>query len=188
MFLGYKPDHILCSLPLGLNFDGRSAVIRSQQTHLTRALCRSMMAATNTTICVYNSGAVRLDDQLMGTISEYDILRCLPFKAELITIRVNSSVLVKVLNRGLMNINTGMFISYVGLEYNSIEEKWYLQSNQQLLDDDNLELIIVSIPYFHYNTELRSSSTILGNYTTMPRAFIDYLERTYPKPYHHKSS
>jgi len=146
------------------------------------------MDATNTTICVFNSGAVRLDDQLMGTISEYDILRCLPFITNLITIQVNSSILVKILNRGLMSLNTGMFISYGGLEYDAKTEKWYLQLNRQSLDDENLQLTIVSIPYFFHNTDLKHSSKILKTYTTMTRAFIDYLERTYSKPIHHKVS
>ena len=72
----------------GFNFDGRSAIIRSQQTHLTRALCYAMMNATNTTICLFNSGAIRVDDQLMGIITQYDILRCLPFPTSVITVRV----------------------------------------------------------------------------------------------------
>jgi len=144
------------------------------------------MDATNTTICVFNSGAIRIDDQLMGTISEYDILRCLPFTANLITIQVNGSTLVKILNRGLMSINTGMFISYAGLIYDAKQEKWYLESNRQSLDDDNLQLIFVSIPYFYHNTDLKYSSEILKAYTTMTRAFIDYLERTYTKTIHRK--
>jgi hypothetical protein len=147
-----------------------------------------MMNATNTTICVFNSGAIRLDDQLMGTITEYDILRCLPFAASLITVRINGSLLVKVLNRGLMNINTGMFVTYAGLEHNAKTEKWYLQSNHQLVDDGNLQFTIVSIPYFFHNTDLKYSSEMRTTSTTMTRAFIDYLERAYPKAIHHKPS
>ncbi|CAF1077333.1 unnamed protein product, partial [Rotaria sordida] len=134
---GYIPESIICVLPVGLNFDGRSAVIRAQQTHLTTALCNAMMDATNTTICVFNAGAIRVDDQLMGIITQYDVLRCLPFSANLISLRVNGTTLVKVLNRGLMMVNTGMFISYAGVEYDSREEKWYLQQNRQLIDNEN---------------------------------------------------
>ncbi|CAF2700447.1 unnamed protein product [Rotaria sp. Silwood2] len=183
---GFLPDRIVCILPPGFTFDGRSTIIRSQQSHLTRALCTAMMDATNTTICVFNAGAVRIDDQIMGTITQYDILRCLPFAASLITIRINGSALVKILNRGLMHINTGMFISYSGLEYDATREKWYLRSNRQLLDDENLSLTFVSIPYFFHNTDLRHSATILHTHITITRAFIDYLERTYHKSKHHQ--
>jgi hypothetical protein len=148
-----------------------------------------MMAATNTTICVFNSGAIRVDDQLMGTITEYDVLRCLPFASSLITVHVNSSMLIKVLTRGLMSINTGMFISYVGLEYDATKEKWFLQSTGQSLADENLRLTIVSIPYFFHNTDLKHAATISETSITMTRAFVNYLERTYPKPtIHHKPS
>jgi 2',3'-cyclic-nucleotide 2'-phosphodiesterase (5'-nucleotidase family) len=147
-----------------------------------------MMDATNTTICVFNSGAIRLDDQLMGTITEYDILRCLPFAANLVTVHVNGSLLVKVLNRGLTQINTGMFVTHAGVEYNAKTEKWYLESNQQLVDDENLQLTIVSIPYFVHHTELKTSSKMMHTSTLITRAFIDYLERTYGKGIHHKPS
>ncbi|CAF0753263.1 unnamed protein product [Adineta ricciae] len=185
---GYVPDRIVCVLPVGFNFDGRSAIIRSQQTHLTRALCYSMMNATKTNVCVLNSGAIRVDDQLMGTITQYDILRCLPFPTNLITVNINGSSLVKVLNRGLNQINTGMFVSYAGIEYNSTTEKWYLESTQQLLDDEHLQLNIVSIPYFYYNTDFKSTSVISKNFTSMTKAFIDYLERTYGKDKNHYRS
>ncbi|CAF3937824.1 unnamed protein product, partial [Rotaria magnacalcarata] len=160
---------------------GRSTVIRSQQTHLTNALCNAMMNAANTTICVFNAGAIRLDDQLMGTITQYDILRCLPFPTNIISLRVTGSVLVKALNRGLMNIHTGMFISYTGVQYDVRQEKWFLQSNHQPLDDESLVLTIVSIPYFMQNTELKYSSQMLAKHSTMTRAFIKYLEKIYTK-------
>jgi 2',3'-cyclic-nucleotide 2'-phosphodiesterase (5'-nucleotidase family) len=147
-----------------------------------------MMDVTETTICVFNSGAIRLDDQLFGIITQYDILRCLPFIANLTKIRVNGATLSKALDRGLKNINTGMFISYAGLEYNATTTKWSLQSNRQLIDDPNLQLTLVTIPYFIDNTDLKYTSEILGKYITITRAFIEYLERTYTKAIHHKPS
>jgi 5'-nucleotidase len=184
---GYLPERIISVLPPGLSFDGRSAIVRSQQTHLTRALCRAMMAATNTTICVFNSGAIRVDDQLMGTVTEYDVLRCLPFASNLVTVHVNSSMLVKVLTRGLMNINTGMFISYAGLDYDGVKEKWFLSSTGQSLDSADLQLTIVSIPYFYHHTDLKHTAMVTETSITMTKAFIHYLERAYPNLHtHHK--
>jgi 2',3'-cyclic-nucleotide 2'-phosphodiesterase (5'-nucleotidase family) len=146
------------------------------------------MEATNTTICVFNAGAIRLDDQLMGTITEYDILRCLPFPTNIVSLRLNGLTLVKALNRGLMNINTGMFISYAGVEYDPRLEKWFLQSNRQELEDENLILTIVSIPYFIYNTELKHASESLTTYKTLTVAVIDYLGKTYANTTHRISS
>jgi hypothetical protein len=163
-------------------------VIRSQQTHLTRALCNAMMDVANTTICVFNAGAIRLDDQLMGTITQYDILRCLPFPTNITSIRVNGLTLVKALNRGLRNINNGMFISYAGLEYDAVLEKWFLQSNRQSLADENLILTIVSIPYFIHHTELKHASEPVATYKTMTRAFIEYLEKIYANKKHRRLS
>jgi 5'-nucleotidase len=175
---------VVCVLPPGLSFDGRSAVIRSQQTHLTRSLCHAMMEATNTTVCVLNAGAIRLDDQLMGTITQYDILRCLPYATDIISLRVNGVTLVKALNRGLMNINTGMFISYAGVEYDPLAEKWFLQSDRQPIDNENLILTIVSIPYFIHHTELKYAAENLITYKTLTAAFIEYLEKVYANTTH----
>jgi hypothetical protein len=147
-----------------------------------------MMDVADTTICVFNAGAIRLDDQIMGTITQYDILRCLPFPTNIISIRVNGLTLVKALNRGLRSINTGMFISYSGVEYDAVAEKWFLRSNRQPLDDENLILTITSIPYFVHHTELKHSSGHLSTNTTMTRAFIDYLEKIYTKTKHHRLS
>lgn len=141
-----------------------------------------MMVAANASVCLLNSGAIRLDDQLMGTITEYDILRCLPFAANITVVRVNGSLLVKVLTRGLASIHTGMFISYAGLEYNAIKGKWFLPSTGQLLDDENLQLTVASIPYFFANSDLKQSSEFVQTPITITRAFIDHLERTFPKP------
>ncbi len=136
-----------------------------------------MMKVTNTTVYVFNAGAIRLDDQLMGTITQYDIVRCLPFSPDIITLPVNGLALVKILNRGLRNINTGMFISYAGIEYDSVTEKWFLQSNRQSLNNESLILTIVSIPYFMQHTELKHLSQNVTTYKTLTVAFIEYLEK-----------
>lgn len=146
------------------------------------------MEATNTTICVFNAGAIRIDDQLIGTITQYDILRCLPFAASLVTIRVNGSVLLKVLSRGLSNINTGMFISYAGIQHDTVADQWFTNDKQQLIEDNDTQYTIVSIPYFYHNTALFNSSTILGTHTTLTKAFITYLERVYKKTRRHTIS
>ena len=185
--LGFVPDRVICELPEGLIFDGRSASIRARQTHLTKALCDAMMFTTKTNVALINSGAIRIDDQLMGVITEYDILRCLPFPANLIIVKTTGATLVKALIRGQAMINTGTYVSYAGLIHNLTEEKWYLQSTGQPLDDENLEVEIVTIPYYQMNSVLKDASTVLKSYSSITRAFIDYLERIYKKSRHRKS-
>ena len=165
-----------------MNFDGRSAIIRAQQSHLTQALCRSMMDVTGASICVFNSGAIRIDDQLMDIITEYDILRCLPFVAEIISVKTSSNLLIKVLTRGLKDINTGMFPSYEGLEYDSIKNQWKITSTGQILDEENLTLDVVTIPYFQMNTQFKEITDITYTNVSLTRAFIEYLQRTYELP------
>ncbi|CAF1367573.1 unnamed protein product [Rotaria sp. Silwood1] len=89
----YVPERIICVLPAGFCFDGRSAVIRSQQTYLTSALCNARMDAANTTTCVFNVGAICVKSM----ITQYDVLSCLPFSANITSLRVHGSIFVKVL-------------------------------------------------------------------------------------------
>lgn len=180
-YLGYDPDDIVCVLPTGVSFDGRSAIIRTQQTALTEALCKAMMMETNTTICVFNSGAIRVDDQLIGTINQYDVLRCLPFPSNITSLNVRSATLVKILDEGLRLENSGMFISYAGVKYNKSANTWFLENTQQSLNDETLILRIATIPYFVEHTDLRRLPELSAQpttHSTMTRAFIKYLKKT----------
>ncbi|CAF0969915.1 unnamed protein product [Didymodactylos carnosus] len=177
---GFEPERIVCVLPPQMVFDGRSTVIRAQQSLLTDVLCKSMIHSSNASVCIFNSGAIRLDDTISGVITQYDILRCLPFPTDVIKLNVPGNVLNQVLNRGLNQIHTGMFISYNGLLYNVPHQQWLLESTGENIDNPNFIISVATIPYFHKNTELRNLP-VIGTYDTQTHSLISYLEKFYGK-------
>lgn len=181
MLSGFLPERTICTLPVGTSFDGRSSIIRAQQTHLTKALCRAMMATANVSVCIFNSGAIRIDDQLFGIITEYDILRCLPFAADVITVTASGSLINTVLTNAMREINTGMFASYEGVERDLKKDQWLLTKGRQPIDDASLTIEIVTIPYFYHNTLLKQVGTFHNTTQPITRAFISYLEKAFVK-------
>ncbi len=53
-----------------------------------------------------NSGSIRIDDVLSGTITEYDVLRMLPFGGEVFVVEMTGKLLAEILDPGL-GINKG---------------------------------------------------------------------------------
>ncbi len=112
--------------------DGRESSIRNFQTNLGEIISKSLTSAFGGVDCgIFNSGSVRIDDQLMGNITELDILRVLPFGGKALKVKMKGRLLERTLNQGLKNKGSGGFLQWDG----SIKfEKgaWYI--NGKFLD------------------------------------------------------
>jgi 5'-nucleotidase len=79
--MGFDPDQVLMTTTEPL--DGRESSIRngSYQPH---PLVTSAVTATapRSELTIFNSGSIRVDDQLMGPITQYDVLRTLPLRRQ----------------------------------------------------------------------------------------------------------
>jgi 2',3'-cyclic-nucleotide 2'-phosphodiesterase (5'-nucleotidase family) len=80
-------------------------------------------AAKNAKIAVFNSGAIRLDDELRGAITEYDIIRTLPFGGKIVEAEMKASLLQKVLEGGMKRTGAGSFPQFAGIEYDSVKRQ-----------------------------------------------------------------
>ena len=70
-------------MPPGIELDGRSASVRNYGTLLTKYCCECMINATaesGTIVGIFDSGQIRIDDILRGKLTQYDILRTLPYE------------------------------------------------------------------------------------------------------------
>lgn len=110
----------------GETLDGKEAHVRSQSTNLTRLVVKSMEAACpEADVAIVNSGSIRVDDELHPPISQYDILRTMPFGGAIVEVDMEGSLLSKILSIGLTNIGTGGFLQYSEkLTHN--EGKWFI--------------------------------------------------------------
>lgn len=112
---GLNPDEVVTVLKEPL--DGLEEDIRYKPTNLGAVIAQSMLSlCEKCKAAIFNSGAVRIDDKLYGEITQYDIIRTLPFGGKIIEVEMKGSLLEKILNTGLNNVGNGGFLQYTRIE------------------------------------------------------------------------
>ncbi|HEU4632642.1 MAG TPA: bifunctional metallophosphatase/5'-nucleotidase, partial [Flavisolibacter sp.] len=97
----------------GTPLDGREAEVRSHPTNLTRLVIFAMQeAAPQADVVLMNSGSIRVDDVLPMPITEYDIIRTLPFGGGIREADMKGSLLIRTLEQGLKNRGIGGYLQY----------------------------------------------------------------------------
>jgi 2',3'-cyclic-nucleotide 2'-phosphodiesterase (5'-nucleotidase family) len=120
---GFDPDQVVAIVAEPL--DGRESSIRHRQTNLGTAVAHSMLAAAKSArIAIFNSGSIRLDDQLSGTITQYDIIRTLPFGGKILEVEMKGSLLQQALDAGRKNSGRGGYLQYAGVGFDSSQNTW----------------------------------------------------------------
>lgn len=109
--LGFSANRVI--VQTGEPLDGRELVIRSQPTNLGKLITNSMAAAAPLAdVAILNSGSIRVDDVLQMPVTEYDIIRTLPFGGAIREVEITGALLVKVLEQGKKNVGNGGFLIY----------------------------------------------------------------------------
>ncbi|MEK7251318.1 MAG: bifunctional metallophosphatase/5'-nucleotidase [Bacteroidota bacterium] len=120
---GFNPEEVVATLKEPL--DGRESSIRYRQTNLGSLIAKAMVAAAkNAKIAVFNSGSIRLDDQLSGVATQYDIIRTMPFGGKIVEAEMKGSLLQKLLDAGASNVGKGGFLQYEGVVFDSTKKAW----------------------------------------------------------------
>ncbi|HJY63431.1 MAG TPA: bifunctional metallophosphatase/5'-nucleotidase [Ignavibacteria bacterium] len=98
--------------------DGREQVVRNELCALGYLIATSMLQASPGSDCaVFNSGAIRIDDVLYGEITQYDIIRILPFGGKILQVEMKGELLKKIMDTGWNNKGNGGFLQFAGIEY-----------------------------------------------------------------------
>ncbi|CAF1387131.1 unnamed protein product [Rotaria sordida] len=117
--VGFHPNRTVSCLLSSIELDGRFASVRNFPTLLSNFSCECMVYATadsQTIIGLFDSGSIRIDDILKGTITEYDILRTLSYQNILYSLSVPGKILAGVLTDSMSLKGYGMFLSYTGVK------------------------------------------------------------------------
>lgn len=121
--------------------DGREASIRNQPTNLGMALAHAMYEAwPGSELGLINSGAVRLDDQLQGSITEFDLIRALPFGGTTLQVQLKGRLLRNVLEAGEQNRGKGGYLQHFGVAH--MPGTWLI--NGQALDEERVYRVAIS--------------------------------------------
>ncbi len=112
---GFEPTQVVATSTAAL--DGRESAVRNGVTRLTAIIGETFRhEAVNADAAVYNSGSIRIDDVLQpGPVTQYDVIRVLPFGGRVLSVTMTGALLAKVLDVGLQNRGTGGFLQWDGI-------------------------------------------------------------------------
>jgi 5'-nucleotidase / UDP-sugar diphosphatase len=107
---GFQPEQRVVTSTLAL--DGTEESVRSKETPLTKLIAEGMLRETEgAELALYNGGAIRIDDTLPpGPITEYDVIRILPFGGKVVLTEIRGSLLQKILDQGVANRGIGGYL------------------------------------------------------------------------------
>lgn len=109
--LGFDPMKII--LPNGDSLEGREIKTRTGSTNLTRLVVDAMAAACpNAEVAIMNAGSIRLDDILYAPVSEYDMLRSMPFGGSIREVDMKGELLNEIFAANEKNKSTGGYLQY----------------------------------------------------------------------------
>lgn len=112
---GFTPGAVVATVTEPL--DGRESTVRNRPGPLTDIIATSLMReVTQADVAMFNGGSVRIDDVLPpGPITQYDIIRVLPFGGKVLRVTMDGALLAQVLDAGLRNQGTGGYLQTWGV-------------------------------------------------------------------------
>ena len=174
----------------GEPLDGREPEVRARPTNLTRIIVAAVKdAVPSADIVVMNGGSIRVDDVMQLPVSQYDILRALPFGGAIAEADMKGSLVIRMLEAGRKNIGIGGFLHY-NENLTWANDKWILngqpiepaktyhvalpeflltggEANMDFLNKTNVE-VVKTYPTATANTDPKSDIRL---------AMVKYLEK-----------
>lgn len=113
---GFEPEQTVATTPEPLN--GKETDVRSGRTNLTELIATATLnEVEGADASFYNSGSIRIDDEVpAGPITQYDIIRVLPFGGKILEVDMTGALLTRVLDAGLKNKASGGWLQYANIE------------------------------------------------------------------------
>ena len=131
---GFDPTTVVAKVDIPL--DGRESTNRYEQTNLGAVLTKAMLQSSRKSAqaAIVNSGSIRLDDQLFGDITEFDIIRSIPYGGAVYDVEIEGHLLNAVLQEGESKKGEGAYLQRTNLTYDEQQKVWKIE-NQPILDD-----------------------------------------------------
>jgi 5'-nucleotidase/UDP-sugar diphosphatase len=179
---GFSPETVVATSSEAL--DGRESVVRNRPGRLTDLIAAAMAReAAPVDVALFNAGSVRIDDVLPpGPITEYDIIRVLPFGGKIVAVTMDGALLARVLDMGQNNQGLGGYLHSRGAERTS--DGWHIGGKpldpaghyRIALDDFLLSGAEINLGFLtRNNPQVRD----LRELRDIRRAVIDELKTTY---------
>ncbi len=110
--------------------DCRESLLRSQPAKAGQLIAQAMLACSkNKPDCaIINSGSVRVDDVLTGSLTELDIVRMLPFGGGIAEVELRGSFLRRILEAGWNNKGNGGYLQWANIRRDAASGAWSVGS------------------------------------------------------------
>ena len=180
---GFNPEAKVADVSMAL--DGHESSVRNGPTELTKIIADGMLAAApGSEIAIYNGGSIRIDDMIRpGEVTEYDVIRILPFGGKIVSIKVTGAFLKRVLAQGMANKGQGGYLQTAGVSYNGDQP----MHNGEAINDGRVYTIAINDFLLTGNEQNFSwlkrdgnpDITVLGEHQDIRNATIAELKRRF---------
>lgn len=111
--------------------EAREKVMRYEQVNSGRIINDAIYAsAKNPLDCTFfNSGSVRVDDQLTGTLTAIDIFRMLPFGGEIVELDIRGDKLIEIMEESESKKGAGAYLQRNKIWYSDNAKAWVVRGN-----------------------------------------------------------
>jgi len=122
---GFEPDAVVATLTEPL--DGRERTVRNVPSSLADVITAAMAKEVGgADAVVLNGGSIRIDDvALPGPVTEYDVIRMLPFGGSVLKASVEGALLARILDAGEENRGVGGYLQTRGVS--RADSRWNVQ-------------------------------------------------------------
>ncbi|MBD2211537.1 bifunctional metallophosphatase/5'-nucleotidase [Nostoc linckia FACHB-104] len=129
---GFNPDQQIAKLTFAL--DGLESSVRNKSTQLTDLIAAAMLKEVpDADLAIFNGGSIRIDDVIPpGPITQYDVIRILPFGGKVVVVEINGAILKRILDQGQLNKGTGGYLQTAKVTQETNSGNWLI--NGQPLD------------------------------------------------------
>lgn len=116
--------------------EARESVIRRDQTNLGRIINEAIQAVAKKPVdfSFFNSGSIRVDDQLQGVLTAVDVFRTLPFGGSVVEIDIKGDLLLKVLEESQSRVGQGAYLQLNKIWYSENAKGWVVRGEKILPD------------------------------------------------------
>ncbi len=113
---GFSPNETVAVLDEAL--DGTERTVRGGQCPLGSLIVESIASASSekSDAAIMNSGSIRVDDMLSKNLTQYDIIRVLPYSGKIFEVEMTGVLLKKLLETSEQNKGEGGYLQLAGIE------------------------------------------------------------------------
>ncbi len=122
---GFDPEHVICHTKEAL--DGLEASVRNKTTALTDLIAKAFLHAyPEADLSLYNGGSIRIDDIIPASaITEYDVIKIMPFGGKLNLVQLSGELVEKALNANQQNQGKGSFLHFANVS--RVNGQWLIK-------------------------------------------------------------